>query len=78
MNKRHVLITGSSGGIGSATAAFFAEKGWFVIGVDKNPRDIKAFPEGHIIKADIAFEEDWKKIKKIVSDLTDDLDAVVK
>jgi len=77
MNKRHVLITGSSGGIGSATAAFFAEKGWFVIGVDKNPRDIKAFPEGHIIKADIAFEEDWKKIKKIVSDLTDDLDAVV-
>ena len=77
MNMRHVLITGSSGGIGSATAAFFAEKGWFVIGVDKNPRDIKTSSEGHIIKADIAFEADWEKIRKTVSDFTDNLDAVI-
>ena len=77
MNKRYVLITGSSGGIGSATAAFFAEKDWFVIGVDKDPRNVKSFSEGHSFQADIAFEEDWKKIKKMVAEFTDKLDAVI-
>ena len=77
MNKRHVLITGSSIGIGSATASFFSDKGWFVIGVDKNPREDNSFPEGVFIKADIAYEKDWEKIKQTVSEHTDNLHAVV-
>lgn len=35
MNKV-VLITGATGGIGSATAELFSEEGWHIIGVDKN------------------------------------------
>jgi len=33
--RRVVVVTGSSGGIGHATARLFKEKGWFVVGVDK-------------------------------------------
>ena len=33
--KKIVLITGSAGRIGSATAKLFSEKGWFVMGIDK-------------------------------------------
>ena len=34
--NRVVLITGSAGGIGRATVKLFSEKGWCVIGVDRN------------------------------------------
>jgi glucose 1-dehydrogenase len=34
--KKTVLITGAAGGIGRATVALFAEKGWIVIGVDRS------------------------------------------
>ncbi|MHB8933169.1 MAG: SDR family NAD(P)-dependent oxidoreductase, partial [Bellilinea sp.] len=30
-----VLITGAAGGVGRATVQLFAEKGWRVIGVDR-------------------------------------------
>ena len=31
-----ILITGAAGGIGRATVSLFAQKGWRVIGVDRN------------------------------------------
>jgi len=34
VENKNILITGSSSGIGEATAILFKEKGWFVIGVD--------------------------------------------
>ena len=34
-----ILITGVAGGIGRATMTLVAEKGWRVIGVDRNPFD---------------------------------------
>ena len=77
MKKRYVLITGSSGGIVSATAEFFAKKDWFVIGVDRMPLKGDFPASGHFIQADIAFEKDWQEIKKAVSELTDTLDAIV-
>ena len=77
MKKRHVLITGSAGGIGWATVNHFAEQGWFVIGVDRAPFS-GDFPEdGKFIQADIAVEKDWNEIKRIVSEITDKLDAIV-
>ncbi len=36
MTKRHVLITGVCGGIGSAAARAFSSAGWSVIGVDRS------------------------------------------
>ena len=35
--KRVAVITGSSGGIGSATAGLFREQGWYVVGIDQQP-----------------------------------------
>lgn len=35
--NRVVLITGVVGGIGAATAKLFAERGWWVVGVDQQP-----------------------------------------
>jgi glucose 1-dehydrogenase len=34
---RVVLITGAAGGIGKAAVKYFAQEGWRVIGVDRNP-----------------------------------------
>jgi len=38
--RRAILITGAAGGIGRATAHYFAERGWFVGGFDANPEGI--------------------------------------
>ena len=35
-DQRVMLITGAAGGIGRATVELFTEKGWIVIGVDRN------------------------------------------
>ena len=39
-----ILLTGAAGGIGRATVHLFAEKGWSVIGVDRQPFG-EDFPE---------------------------------
>ncbi len=36
MNKKTVIITGSSDGIGKAAVSLFKKNEWFVIGIDKN------------------------------------------
>src|SRR3990167_8601812 len=36
--KKKILITGSSGLLGSACSSFFKKKGWEVIGIDNNAR----------------------------------------
>ena len=77
MTKRFVVITGAAGGIGRATSIYFASKGWIVIGIDRSEFQ-GDFPEqGFVIKADVSVEDDWKKIKEIISEKTNCLDAVV-
>jgi len=80
-----VLITGAAGGIGRATVALFAEKGWRVLGVDRAPFDEaqgehfgNGFPEdGLFIQADISLGEELEAIFAKTREFTDSLDALV-
>jgi glucose 1-dehydrogenase len=74
---RILLITGAAGGIGKATVNVFAEHGWRVIGVDRQPK-FEGFPENGIyIEADISLPEQIEAIYQQVSAFTQTLDAVV-
>jgi len=75
--KKILLITGAAGGIGRATVNLFAEKGWRVIGVDRN--DFGGdFPQtGLFIRADISHPEDMQSIFDQTHAFTDTLDALV-
>jgi len=77
MKKRVVVVTGAAGGIGRSTIEYFADKKWFVIGIDRNDFQGKFPADGHFIKADVSSESDWKKIMDNVSSKVDHLDAVV-
>ena len=77
MKKRVVVVTGAAGGIGRSTIEYFADKKWFVIGIDRNEFQGKFPSDGHFIKADVSSESDWQKIMDNVSSKVDHLDAVV-
>ncbi len=53
-NRPH---TGAGGGIGRATVALFARKGWRVIGVDRFPLNGDFPADAHFIQADISYPE---------------------
>jgi len=57
-NKRIVLITGAAGGIGRATVDLFAESGWRVVGVDRNPFGGDFPASGLFIQSDISHPEE--------------------
>ena len=72
-----VLITGSAGGIGRACVALFAEKGWRVIGVDKNEFG-EGFPaNGLFIRADISQADQFPAIYEKVVAFASSLNALV-
>lgn len=72
-----VLITGAAGGIGRATVALFAGKGWNVIGVDRNTFGA-GFPEhGLFIQSDIGRPEELLSIFGKAREFTEALDALV-
>jgi NAD(P)-dependent dehydrogenase (short-subunit alcohol dehydrogenase family) len=52
--KKIALITGVTGGIGSATARLFADIGWHVIGVDIHKSDMISKDIDHYINADVS------------------------
>ena len=76
-DQKYMLITGAAGGIGRATVKLFAENGWRVIGVDRQPFG-NDFPEdGFFIQADIAEPSQWDAIFDQVNAFTDTLDALI-
>ncbi len=75
--NRIVLITGAAGGIGRATVQLFAESGWRVIGVDRQPFG-DAFPAaGLFVQADISEPAQLESIYARTRAYTQTLDAVV-
>jgi len=75
--KRVVLVTGSAGGIGRAVVNLFADKGWIVIGVDRNPLGA-GFPEnGLFIQNDISKADEMAEIYQKVEKFSPVLHAVV-
>jgi NAD(P)-dependent dehydrogenase (short-subunit alcohol dehydrogenase family) len=72
-----VLITGAAGGIGRATVELFVQKGWRVIGVDRqNYRE--SFPDnGLFIQADISNGSELELIFQRSREFTDRLTALV-
>jgi glucose 1-dehydrogenase len=72
-----LLITGAAGGIGRATVALFSQKGWRVIGVDRNAFGDDFPKNGLFIHSDISRPEDMEAILEQAKAFTDSLDAVV-
>lgn len=71
-----ILITGAAGGIGRATVVLFSQKGWRVIGVDRN--EFGEFPQnGLFIRSDISRPEEMESIFEQVKAFTGSLDALV-
>jgi NAD(P)-dependent dehydrogenase (short-subunit alcohol dehydrogenase family) len=76
-NPRVMLITGAAGGMGRATVELFNEKGWIVIGVDRNEFG-QSFPgDGLFIQADISDPTQLEEIYSSVMNFTVSLDAVI-
>ena len=75
--SKTVLVTGAAGGIGRATVHLFTEKGWRVIGVDRNEFGEEFSENGIFIQADIARPEVMKAIFDKVHAFTGMLDALV-
>ena len=74
---RIMLITGAAGGIGRATVKVFAEHGWRVFGVDRQPKYDEFPSDDCYIQADISLPEQLENIYDQVKAETDSLDAVV-
>lgn len=72
-----VLITGAAGGIGRATVAHFADRGWRVIGVDRQDFGGLYPADGVFIKSDISRPEDMQAIFDQVHAHARSLDALV-
>jgi len=77
IENRIVLITGAAGGIGRATVSLFAERGWRVIGVDRQSFG-EDFPgEGLFIQADISEPAQLEGIYEKTRAYTGQLNAVI-
>jgi len=77
MTDKIVLVTGAAGGIGRATVALFAEKGWRVLGVDRADFGDDFPKSGHFIKADISQPDSFEVIFQQAKDFHPTLDVLV-
>jgi CDP-paratose 2-epimerase len=74
---KYALITGSAGLVGSAAAAWFARKGWQIIGVDNDQRQQFFGPAGSTRRTLTALKEEFPAYTHVDIDIRDN-DAVGK
>ena len=76
-SKKTILITGAAGGVGRATVKHFHERGFLVIGVDRQSVYPEFPEEGLFIQADISIPENLEKIFVQATQFTPTLDVLV-
>ena len=84
---RTAVVTGASSGIGKAAAIMFAQAGWQVIGVGRNPvrcdvaeAEIRAASTGgsvHMLRGDFELMADVARIAQEIAGLTGRIDVLV-
>ena len=75
--KKTILITGAAGGVGRATVKLFHERGFRVIGVDRQSVYAEFPADGLFIQADISVPENLEKIFAQATHFTSTLDVLV-
>jgi len=76
-DNRSVLITGANGGIGRAAVLEFSQRGWDVIGVDRDPLGFDFPKKGLFLQADISQPDNVDEIFNQVAEAYKKLDALV-
>jgi len=76
-SKKTILITGAAGGVGQATVKLFRERGFRVIGVDRQSVYAEFPSDGLFIQADISVPENLEKIFVQATQFTSTLDVLV-
>ncbi len=74
---RTMFITGAAGGIGRGAVQLFAQRGWRVIGVDRNPFGPDFPTNGLFIQADMTSGRNLEDIFERIQTVTPTLDALV-
>lgn len=74
---KYMLITGAAGGIGRATVQLFSEKGWRIIGVDRQQFQGDFPGNGLFIRADISEPESVNSIFNHTKGFTNKLDVLI-
>ena len=74
--KKVAIVTGCGGGIGNATATYFAENGWLVYGLDIN-HTLFSNPNIHFVQTDISDTENVQKTLNLISKEHNGIDALI-
>ncbi|WP_248897308.1 SDR family oxidoreductase [Haloplanus halobius] len=79
MQPKTVLITGSSSGIGHATATAFLDEGWEVYATARNPADVETLGEQgcSIATLDVTEDDDVERVVDRVMDEQGRIDCLV-
>lgn len=76
-SKKTILTTGAAGGVGRATVKLFHERGFRVIGVDRQSVYAEFPADGLFIQADISVPENLEKIIAQATQFSSTLDVLV-